>query len=223
MPDARINAFQGCAMANIKKDFDKEEAGSISICLSQFKGGDSTAAQNLWERYYPRLIGLARKKLGATSRRAMDEDDVVQNAFDSFCRRARAGAFPNLNDRDSLWALLAMITARKAGNQRLHEHRAKRGGHRLTNQSSSDGNAADGEPFEVVSAEPSPAEATLFVTQLERFMNSLPDASDRLILLWKLEERTNPEIAKYLDCSLSTVEAKLRNIRKRLRGEIQID
>jgi RNA polymerase sigma factor (sigma-70 family) len=198
----------------------KENFGSISLCLKQFKEGDSNAVQDLWQRYYHRLIGLARKKLGDAPRRAMDEHDVVQNAFDSFCRRAQAGAFPNLNDRGSLWALLAMITARKAGNQRLHERRAKRGGHRPNKESAVDNAGADRETFEVVSAEPSPEEATLFVTQLEQFMDSLPDASERLILLWKLEERTNSEIARHLDCSLSSVEGKLRSIRKRLRKEL---
>jgi DNA-directed RNA polymerase specialized sigma24 family protein len=51
-------------------------------------------------------------------------------------------------------------------------------------------------------------------------MDSLDDPSHRLILLWKLEERTNPEIARHLDCSLSAVERKLRLIRNRLNKEI---
>ena len=51
-------------------------------------------------------------------------------------------------------------------------------------------------------------------------MDTLEEPAHRLILLWKLEDRTNPEIARYLDCSISTVERSLRQIRKRLGGEI---
>jgi RNA polymerase sigma factor (sigma-70 family) len=194
--------------------------GSITANLRQLKGGDLDAAQFLWERYYHRLVALARKKLGDSSRRTMDEDDVVQIAFSSFCLRAKVGCFSELKDRDSLWALLAFITARKAANQRVHEHRVKRGGGRTSNSSSWEQAEGDGELMQVVGREPSPDDAALFVTQLEQFMHSLQEPTDRIILLWKLEERTNQEIARHLDCSLSAVERRLRFIRKRLRNEI---
>jgi RNA polymerase sigma-70 factor (ECF subfamily) len=199
---------------------EKGEEDSINICLEKLKCGNPDAAQDLWYRYYHRLVGLARKKLGDSPRRTMDEDDVVQSAFSDFCRRAQAGCFPDLHDRDSLWALLALITARKAANQRGHEHRIKRGGGAAKNKNEADAGAGDWELAQVVAEQPSAEDAALFVTQLERFMDSLDDPSDRLILLWKLEERTNPEIARHLDCSLSAVERKLRSIRKRLSGEI---
>src|SRR5882724_6263950 len=95
--------------------------GSISIWITQLKEGDAQAAQRLWDRYCNRLIGLASKKLQDSPRRAKDEEDVVQSAFKSFCLRAQAGLFPDLRDRDSLWPLLVIITARKAANQRKHE------------------------------------------------------------------------------------------------------
>ena len=45
--------------------------------------------------------------------------------------------------------------------------------------------------------------------------HSLPH-SQRVIALWKMEGRTNPEMARHLDCSLSAVERKLRAIRDKL-------
>jgi RNA polymerase sigma factor (sigma-70 family) len=207
-------------MSGTKKNAGDGEVGSVSMCLKQFKEGDSTAAQNLWERYYHRLIGLARKKLGDTSRRAMDEHDVVQNAFASFCRRAQAGDFPGLQDRQGLWALLAVITARTAANQRLHETRIKRGSGRQPQNAPVDPDASDWQLMQLISEGPSAEDAYLFVVQLERFMDSLADPDHRLILLWKLEERTNEEIAGYLDCSVSSVERKLRSIRRQLKQDI---
>jgi hypothetical protein len=89
-------------------------AGSVTHWLSQLKAGDPAAAQKLWERYFRRLVGLARKKLQEAPRRAADEEDVALSAFATFCRRAEDGQFSQLSDRDGLWRLLVVITARKA-------------------------------------------------------------------------------------------------------------
>jgi DNA-directed RNA polymerase specialized sigma24 family protein len=58
------------------------------------------------------------------------------------------------------------------------------------------------------------------VEQIERVMELLEDPTHRVIALWKLEGRTNPEIASHLDCSLSAVERKLRLIRHRVEAEL---
>ena len=38
---------------------------SVTRWIGRLKAGDPDAAQKLWERYFRRLVGLARKKLGA--------------------------------------------------------------------------------------------------------------------------------------------------------------
>jgi RNA polymerase sigma factor (sigma-70 family) len=198
------------------------DENSISFCLEQLKRGDGDAARRLWRRYYHRLLGLARLKLRGTSRRAMDEDDVVQSAFKSFCRRAQEGRFPDLHDRDGLWRLLALITARKAVKQRLHECRAKRGGksEATEKEKTAIDCLANREVANILAGEPSIVDSVLFESELERFMESLHDPVHRLILLWKLEERTHAEIARHLDCSLSSVERHLSTIRRRLSQEV---
>src|SRR5439155_10539972 len=102
--------------------------GSVTRWVSALKCGDAAAAQPLWERYHRRLVGLARDKLRAARRRAADEEDVVQNAFHSFFQGVARGRFPQLNDRDNLWRLLVVITARKAVDQLAHEHALRQGG-----------------------------------------------------------------------------------------------
>jgi RNA polymerase sigma factor (sigma-70 family) len=193
--------------------------GSISVWIRKLKQGESEAAERLWERYYCRLVGLARKKLLDSPRRVTDEEDVVQSAFTSFCLRAQAGQFPDLRDRDNLWPLLVLLTARKAANQRKHERRAKRGGGRVRNEAAQNPDNDASEFAQIIAAEPSPDDVLIFCSELERFMDSLGDPTHRLILFWKLEERTNTEIAHHLDCSLSAVERKLRLIRQRLSSE----
>ena len=103
------------------------EGGSVSRWFGPLRDGDPAAAQQLWERYFQRLIELARKKLRDLPHREAAED-VALSAFDSFCRSAGLARFPQLADRDSLWRLLVVVTARKAAHHKRDERRQKRGG-----------------------------------------------------------------------------------------------
>src|SRR5438105_13667198 len=101
--------------------------GSVTRWVTALKGGDVAAAQPLWERYHRQLVALARKKLQSARRREADEDDVVQSAFHSFFQGVAKGRFPQLDDRDNLWRLLVVITARKALDQIAHQHAKRQG------------------------------------------------------------------------------------------------
>src|SRR5215470_607045 len=102
--------------------------GSVTRWVAALKAGDADAAQRLWERYHRRLVGLARHKLRSARRRAADEEDVVQSAFHSFFQGVARGRFAQLADRDNLWRLLVVITARKALDQLAHENSKRQGG-----------------------------------------------------------------------------------------------
>src|SRR5262249_6413508 len=104
---------------------------SVTRLIGMLKEGDRAAAQQLWEAYFARLVGLARGRMRSTSRRFADEEDVALSAFDSFYRRAEQGQFPQLEDRDDLWQVLFVITVRKAINLVHYQGRASRGGGRV--------------------------------------------------------------------------------------------
>src|ERR1044072_3703651 len=87
---------------------------SVTGWIGQVQGGAGEAAQQLWHRYFGRLVGLARLKLRGAPCRVADEEDVALSAFDSFCRGAEQGRFPQLLHRDDLWELLVTSTAREA-------------------------------------------------------------------------------------------------------------
>src|SRR4029078_8088898 len=103
-------------------------AGSVTRWITALKHGDEAAAQPLWERYYRRLVSLARQKLPIARRSQDDEEDVVQSAFHSFFQGVARGRFPQLHDRDNLWRLLVVITARKALDQLAQENTKRPGG-----------------------------------------------------------------------------------------------
>jgi RNA polymerase sigma factor (sigma-70 family) len=187
--------------------------GSVTRWVTALKDGDAAAAQPLWERYHRRLVALAREKLFVSKRRVADEQDVVQNAFHSFFQGVKHGRFPQLADRDNLWRLLVVITARKALDQIAHDETKRQGGGTLVGESRihMGGKAATIE--QIVGEEPTPEFAAQVAEQYERMLEVLGDATLRRVAEWKMEGFTNNEIATRLNCSLRTVARKLETIR----------
>ncbi len=190
--------------------------GSVTRWVAALKAGDAAAAQPLWERYHRQLVALARQKLRAARGRAADEEDVVQDAFHSFFKGVARGRFPQLNDRDNLWRLLVVITARKALDQLAHERSKRQGGGTLRGESwiSSGGpDWADSALDRVIGEEPTPEFAAQVAEEYRRLLDRLGDESLRQVAVWKMEGYTNDEIAAALDCSRRTVARKLETIR----------
>ena len=191
--------------------------GSVTHWIRELRAGDPAAAQKLWECYFGRLVGLARQKLRALPRRAADEEDVALSAFDSFCRGAARGRYPNLTDRDNLWHLLVTITARKALQLRRLERRQKRGGGNVRGDSAfhlgTDDVAGEGDVEQAIGTTPTPEFAAQTVEEYQRLLARLTDPSLRSVAVWKMEGYTNEEIAARLNCVPRTVQRKLGLIR----------
>jgi DNA-directed RNA polymerase specialized sigma24 family protein len=190
--------------------------GSVTRWVTALRGGDMTAAQRLWERYHRQLVSLARHKLRSARRRMADEEDVVQNAFHSFFQGVARGRFPQLHDRDNLWRLLVVITARKALDQLAHEHSKRQGGGTLQGEARmSPGEPEWDEPAiaQVVGDEPTPEFAAQVAEQYQRLLDLLGDDTLCQVAVWKMEGFTKDEIAGRLDCSRRTVARKLETIR----------
>jgi RNA polymerase sigma factor (sigma-70 family) len=190
--------------------------GSVTRWVTALKSGEMAAAQPLWERYHRQLVSLARQKLRSAQRRAADEEDVVQSAFHSFFQGVALGRFPQLDDRDNLWRVLVVITARKALDQLAHEHTKKQGGGTIQAGSRIDlgRHAWDDTAIEqIVGAEPTPEFAAQVAEEYQRLLDLLGDESLCRVAVWKMEGLTNDEVAERLDCSRRTVARKLDTIR----------
>ena len=195
--------------------------GSVTALLEHLRAGEHAAAQPLWERYYPRLVGLARERLRGTPRRAADEEDVALSAFDSFCRGVEQGRFPDLKDRDGLWALLVLITVRKAADLVQYNRRERRGGGRVRGDSALAGREGDAGAdglAQVEAGDPTPEVAAQLAEELQGLLDRLGSDELRSIAVWKLEGHTNAEIAERLGCAGVSVERRLRLIRRILSG-----
>jgi DNA-directed RNA polymerase specialized sigma24 family protein len=202
----------------VRPQLEEDAGGTVTRWIAALKQGDQLAAQGLWEAYFRRLVGLARARLHDAPRRIADEEDVALSAFDSFCRGARAGRFPRLDDRDDLWQVLVLITVRKSIDLRHYEGRPSRGMGRvrsLTDLSGAELEAIGGD-------EPTPEVAAQLAEEYRRLMEQLGDPTLQRVATYKLEGYTDHEIAARLGCVTRTVERKLARIRGMWANELRV-
>jgi DNA-directed RNA polymerase specialized sigma24 family protein len=179
--------------------------GSVTRWLASLQAGHRDAVGQLWERYFRRLVGLARRKLNGKLLRAADEEDVALSAFESFCRHTEQGRLPQLQDRDGLWRLLAVITARKAA-------------HLLRDEGRRPAEVQDLE--QVLSREPTPAFAAGVADECLRLLRRLDDKDLEAVALLRMEGYTVAEVAARLECAPRTVKRMLHLIRTIWEKEI---
>jgi RNA polymerase sigma factor (sigma-70 family) len=189
-------------------------SGSVTAWSDHLTAGDRDAAQPLWQRFYKRMVSLARQKLRCAPRGMADEEDVALSAFDSFCRGAEQGRFPKLSDRDDLWRLLFVITERKAIDLVNHEKAQKRGKGQVRHEGSVAGDSSAAAFDNIAARELTPEEAAQVAEQFRRLLDVLGDATLRAVAIAKMEGCTNEEIAARLNRSEPTVVRKLNRIRK---------
>jgi DNA-directed RNA polymerase specialized sigma24 family protein len=193
-----------------------DEKGSVTRWVGMLvANGDEEAARQIWNRYFERLVGLARAKLKRMQRPGVHEhaEDAALSALKNFCLAARDGRFPLLKNRDDLWWLLVKITVRKAHDVAERETRKKRPG---------GFGPSDDSPIEQVpSPEPTPEDVAIMVEQFQRLLDLLGDETLRQVALWRLEGYTNDEIAGRLGCARRTVANRLEVIRKHWSAEAE--
>jgi DNA-directed RNA polymerase specialized sigma24 family protein len=191
------------------------DEASVSRWLDGVKAGDEADIERLWDRYFLKVVALARAKLPLRTRRDIDEEDVALSAFHSFCERAGRGEFPQVADRDDLWRLLSTIAARKVTSSIRHGTRLKRGGGRVRGESAflDEDDESRALVSQFLSREPSPDDAAAFTEEYERLFDRLQNPTLKQIALRRLEGCSSEEIASELGVSARTVDRKLQLIR----------
>lgn len=177
--------------------------GSITLWLDALRDREADAAGQLWDRYFRRMLALARQKLGETDRGVFDEEDVALSAFRTFCHTLQDGGLPDLKGRDDLWLLLAKITARKAISWQRRQNAKKR--------------TPPGEPQDVnkvVDGQPFPDVQIIMAEECQRLIGSLEDPDHVQVATLKLDGFSNEEIADRIGYTRRTVQRMLVVIRE---------
>ena len=189
---------------------------SFQNLLTRLRNGDQAAAASVFHEFASRLVGLARTRLSDRFRQKVDPEDVVQSVYKSFFWRVADGQF-ELQDSDSLWTLLTVITLHKCGHQVEHYRAACRDVQREQRPVVSDTESSV-RSFEALAREPQPSEAVMLTEVLEQLMSTL-DERERLILTLRLQGHDISEIGRQIQRTERTVNLVLERIRQRLQRQ----
>ncbi len=194
-----------------------DEDDPVTRWIAGLKAGDEAAVADLWNRYFERLVRLARQKLGDTPRRVADEEDVAVSVFRCLCTGAQHGRLAEIADRGDLWRVLVTMTMRKTIDQQRRLAGKKRGGGQVRGESVFRGTPGEeGTPGIQQFGDdlPTPPMLAIIEEEGQRLLAALEDPTLRQIALWKFESYTNDEIAEKLQLTTRSVERKLHRIRE---------
>ena len=199
--------------------------GSVTRWIAGVKAGDLAAAQPLWERYFARMVDLARARLRAAGRRghdaASDEEDAALSAFDSLLRRPGPGAVPATGrPRRPLAAPGRHHHAEgpaprpAAGSARSAAAARSRPACDVDDPDSDDDVLA-----RAVGSEPTPEFAAMVAEEYRRLLDRLGDDVLRKVAILRMEGYTTDAIADRLGCARRTVARQLALIRRILASD----
>ena len=207
-----------------------ENSGLISRHIAMIRERkDPEAMKLIVERYLEYLVRYIARRCDATALPGDGPEDLAQETLNSFWKRASAGQFPNLKDRDGLRRLLCKIAKRKVAHRVRDAGRLKRGGGGVLNATDADAWVSedrDNVLDTLAGREPHP-EARAIADETfaaARAAIGKPDLL-RVFELW-MADLTQPEIARSLNVSVTTVGRRMAEIWVRLRdlaGEPESD
>lgn len=178
---------------------------SFQDLLKQLQRGDQDAATKIYERYAQQLIAKARIHLGTRLQHKVDAEDLVQSVYRSFFHRFDQGQY-ELENWESLWGLLILITLRKCGRKINHFYANKRDINREIEPNI--GTEESARHWEAIAREPTPEEAAVLTETMEHFLETFNPRQRKIITLF-LQGYTQQEISSQVGCSERTVRRVL--------------
>lgn len=189
---------------------------SFDDLMARLRLDEADAAEAIFRRYAGRLIALAQSRLDARLRQKVDAEEVANSALKSFFARQAEGQY-DLDDWDSLWSLLTVITLRKCGHRVRHFHAAQRDARR---EIPGGADADDGPVWEAIAREPTPHEAAELDETVEGLYRGL-DEADRRVLEMSLQGYKPDEVAAEVGVARRTVYRVLERVKGRLMRQME--
>jgi RNA polymerase sigma-70 factor, ECF subfamily len=186
---------------------------SFRSLMARLRSGEDAAAQRVFERFARQLIGLTRRQFDQRLAHKVDPEDVVQSAYKSFFVRHQAGQL-TVENWNSLWKLLTIITLRKCADRVEYHKAARRDAAREARAPADPDRPAPWQ--ETFDRAPLPEEAAILAETLEGLYASM-DADERPILELSLQGYTVPEISD----RLGRAERSVRRLRERIRKRLE--
>jgi DNA-directed RNA polymerase specialized sigma24 family protein len=205
----------------------QDQRGSVERLIVQLKEGDDRALAPLGERYFERLVKVARGRLpvGSPGRVEGGSMDAALDALQSFHSRLRQGEYGWVTSRGDLWKLLVTMTRNKAINESRRASAERRHPHQgIVRGSEMVGDNGTGCSLEDVVTEVPTAEMAIELAErIERIHRALDDPELSRVFQLRLEGYSREEISEAIDRAVRSVTRKLEIVRQAVEQEFRDD
>lgn len=190
-----------------------QEVALDRLLVDRFRGGDSTAFDQLVTRYWDRIYAMVNQLL----RNAQDAEEVTQDAF----IRAHRGLV-NFRGDSAFSTWLYQIATNLARNRYWYWWRRKRD--KSISFDAPFGPDNDSTIADVISTEQeTPEDATVtqeFVNRVAQCMELLNEKHREILILRNVQNLAYEEIAEILGISVGTVKSRIARARESLREKL---
>ncbi|MCA9043204.1 MAG: hypothetical protein KDA69_02730 [Planctomycetaceae bacterium] len=187
--------------------------------VQHLKSGQAEGLNELWNRFYERLVRHSKGRVRNTGLHGVDEESVACSVFESIWRAASEGRLESIQSCDELWWWLLSEKKKKIVDHTRRATALKRGGGEDVTS------LGDAEALQLLlSDEPTPEYLTVLSEEYERGIAILDDDQLRQIAVLKVSGATNEEVCERLGIAPATVTRKLRRIYEtwRVAGEQEL-
>ncbi len=201
--------------------------GSLTAAYHRLEQGDRDACARIVEYFWHQLVPRIGWVIPQGLRQAYGSEDVVQDVFVSFWKRAEKKEF-EIEHREDVFRILAAMVFNKSVKRLKMEQAQKRGGGEVKGDVDLDG-VVSGKgrgPRPGLPPKLGPAEEADFRDLCDRIVKILPE--DGLLRdvgnAWLCDERTAPAVKHALkldDLHEKSIERKLKKVRGMWKRELQ--
>ncbi len=192
---------------------------TVTQWIGQLKDGSDDAAGKLWSHFLQRLTRLVSDRLRTSSKSVADEEDVVLDTCQACFHALKEGRYHDVNSRQDLWKLLAVIAERKAIDQIRRSKKGIDGIRADISFITICGHSSVSDGFQQLPcSEPTPEFAAIIADDIRMQLEKLDEQQAQVAIL-KLQGFKNREIAAQLGRSIPTIERYTRLIRETWKNE----
>jgi RNA polymerase sigma factor (sigma-70 family) len=183
---------------------ESDKTSEFSDLLAAVSEQDHDATARLWQLVKVRLNFLANKEIHVPHR-LFGVEDVVMIVFASLYRSLTSDNHQQIGSYIHLQRRLAVMTKRVVIDLLRHEKRLRRGGRGMVNHEFK---------LDEIAGNADSCEAQIeFSDEVVNLISSLGRRELAELLIARMEGRSYPELAKFFDCSVRTIERRMAQIR----------
>lgn len=222
------NPKQGPAKNNGGSESPDERestTGSISLLIRKLRvGADQDAARDLYVKFFDQLVAKLRGRVNRKVQAVGDSEEAAQFSLAKVLNNIIEGRYPDLSNRESLWALMVHI-----GDLRTKQvWRAATADRRDVRRQQPHASSSEKSDFTPATFDPDsdsiPPSMLLEVEDMVEYLTErLSKVEYKDILIWELQGFTTAEIKVKLEAQLQrpVADSSLRRWRRLMRAELR--